>query len=229
MNQTRHDKTTYAEKYGGEVGLLSNRLTALRQADERWAFNIHARDSDGILSRVFWINPYQRTLAALYGDVVILDVSEGRNVFDYHLTTFVVIDGENNSRNIGFCLTEKQDHETFEWMLNQMRPFLTRLTAIMTDRAPQMASAILVVFPHVFHCICRWHLLRNLTENLSSKLRSNFKLFLRNFGEVYLYGSPRSFEVGWNRLLIRWPEAAPYLRAKVYAEREKVHDMLWSC
>jgi hypothetical protein len=51
------------------------------------------------------MSPYQLALARLYGEVITLDVSENRNAYKMHLTTLVVVDGKNRTRNIAYCLS----------------------------------------------------------------------------------------------------------------------------
>jgi len=223
MDQARRDKQNHVQAFGGEISLLLKRLTDYQLEDQRWGWAVDSR-SDGTLSRLWWINPFQRTLVEIYGDVILVDVCEGRNDVDFHLTTFVVIDGENKSRDVAFCISERQDEDTFLWMFRQMNKYLSpRFSAVFTDRDPAMNAALQEIWSDKFHGICLWHLQKNLTENLGSVLRSNFYLFMRDFWEVYRLGSPPSFVIGWQRLLAKYPEAVTYLKNNIFPDRQKVH------
>src|SRR5437762_12840901 len=72
-------------------------------------------------TRLWWMSPYQQLLAKFFGFVLLLDSSEGKNMFDYHVTTFIVIDGNNKSRNIAYCVHKGRDGETFAWMFGHVK------------------------------------------------------------------------------------------------------------
>lgn len=222
INQTRQDKREYVSKFGGDIGLIVNRLSHLKLTDDRWDFAVHTKP-DGTVSRLWWINPYQRTLAGIYGDILVLDVSEGRNLYDYYLTSFIVVDGEGNSRNIAHAVSEQQDEHTFCWIFRQMNKHLSisKFIGIFTDRGTGIDPAIREVWPNIFHGLCLWHIQKNITENLSGLLNINYVHFKNEFWEVYRMGSPDSFEIAWQRLLNNWPEAVTYLMDNLYPDKEK--------
>ena len=180
-----------------------------------------------IESRQSRMSPGQVALARLYGEVMVLDVSEGRNLYKMHLTTIVVVDGDNRTRNIAYCLSERQDTDTFVWIFQYVarvinrQPAVTKLGAVFSDRDHAIAAAIKKVWPNVFHGICLWHLHENLAKNLSSLLTSSLQLFMHDFWETYRMGSPETFEVAWEQLLSRWPSAVQYLQYYIYPDREK--------
>ena len=221
MQQTRNDKQDHNKKCGGEVKTLMKRLGDLKLQDSQWEYRVDVGE-DGTLSRLFWMSPYQRTLAEFHGEVLILDVSEGRNMYDFYLTTFVVIDAENNTRNIAYCVSENQDEETFEWMFRHLNQYLPpKFLAIFSDRAAAIANAIDTVWPNVFHGICLWHLQKNIVENLSSRLGGRFRAFMRDFWNVYRQGSPAAFYREWTLMFRRWPQASDYLQNHIWPDREK--------
>ena len=76
-----------------------------------WEYAVYTQLNQ--LNHLFWMNPYQKILAKFFGDVIILDTCHGKNLYDYALTTFIVIDGDNESRNIGYCLHLYENKETF--------------------------------------------------------------------------------------------------------------------
>jgi len=143
-------------------------------------------------------------------------------MYDFYLTTFVVIDAENNTRNIAYCVSENQDEETFEWMFRHLNQYLPpKFVAIFSDRAAAIANAIDTVWPNVFHGICLWHLQKNIVENLSSRLGGRFRAFMRDFWNVYRQGSPAAFYREWTLMFRRWPQASDYLQNHIWPDREK--------
>jgi hypothetical protein len=214
------------ETHGGEVNLLSNKLQEMDKVDPGWK---HAfwHNQRNIMSRFFWMSPYQIVLAQTYGEALIFDVSVNRNKYKMYLTTFIVVDGENVSRNVAYCLSDRQDTDTFAWMLDRYKaavnekPGFATLTSIWTDRDAAMSAAIEKVYPDVFHGTCTWHLQENLDKNVKPSCRLVYHNFLNEFWDCYLKGSPEAFEVAWERLLEAWPNHVEYLQLSIYPDRQK--------
>ena len=221
MEQTRTDKHNHTTREGGEVKTLMKRLGDLKNEDADWEYRADV-DETGTLTRLWWMSPYQRTLAKFHGEVLILDVSEGRNMYDFYLTTFVVVDAENNTRNIAYCISESQDGETFEWMFRHLNHYLpASFVAVFSDRDGAIANAIESVWPNVFHGICLWHLHKCIVTNLAAKMGGRFKSFMWDFWKVYRQGSPAAFVHEWGNMIRRWPESADYLLTYIWPDREK--------
>ena len=112
------------------------------------------------LARFFWMSPYQISLASLYADVITLDVSENRDCYGMYISIFIVVEGENRSCDIAFCLSERQDVETFIWMFTHLKnilaqpPVVTQLMVIFSDRAQAIISAVAQCWLSVFHGYC---------------------------------------------------------------------------
>lgn len=226
MNQARRDQRCAANLEGGQVNALLNRLTELEKNEGGWFYSFWHNDNDR-LARFFWMSPYQVSLTRLHGDVIVVDVSEGRNVYNMYLTTFIIIDGENRSRDIAFCLSERQDQQTFKWMFQLLKsifdrsPVLMQPEAIFSDRDLAIAGALSDIWPEVFHGSCIWHIHENLIKNLRSKLGPLWTQFMMEFWEVYRMGSPATFGIAWNRLLTNYEGAAHYLMTSLYPDHKK--------
>ena len=76
-----------------------------------WVWGVD-HDERAVVSRLFFMNPLQVSLLEAHGHVLIVDTTENRNMFRYHLTTICVVDGENKRRNIAHLLHETHDQET---------------------------------------------------------------------------------------------------------------------
>jgi len=59
--------------------------------------------------------------------------------------------------------------------------------------------------------LCQWHLVKNITTNLISKLSSNWQSFIRNFYSCLYETNETNFNSVWDSLKIQFPEAASYL------------------
>src|SRR5436190_14279730 len=213
MNQARADDRKMIDADGGQVNALSNRLSQLEAQEEGWIYR-YWHNNQGRLGRFFWMNPWQVSMLRIYGDVLVVDISEARNIYNMYLTTIIVIDSENKSRDAAFCLSERQDATTFEWIFQLIQYAMckdpnqfTKLTAVFSDRALAIALAIAEVWPDVFHGQCLWHLLGNLMKNLQGLLgQPRWGRFMSDFWQVYRKGSWQTFEEAWSRLLDEYPE-----------------------
>ena len=221
MTQARKDKLDYLQQNGGDVSMLLQKIDACKLDEPGWEYA--ACSELNKLTRLFWMNPYQKVLARFFGDVIIIDSSEGKNLYDYHLTTFVVINGDNESRNIGYCLHLYEDEEAYTWMFRNMRNILgtSMPETIFTDRAGGIDCGIKSTWPDAYHGICLWHLAKNLRENLLGCLHKGFPTFMQDFWTVYRKGSPVEFEAAWAKLLNDWTAAQSYLKKEIYSDKEK--------
>ena len=175
---------------------LLQKINGLKASDENWVcypdFKLSSTSTEDNsvheLTRLFWMSPYQRELGKRFGDVLQVDVSEGHNGYNFYLTTFVMVDGENNSRNLAYCLHDRQDAPTFEWMFQHLDPFLNSgcvFSAIFSDRDGAIIKAVEKVWPEVFHGHCLWHLLKNIRKKLGPLLQGEFSKFMSDFWDVY--------------------------------------------
>jgi len=149
--------------------------------DGNWEYAVYTQLNQ--LNRLFWMNPYQKVLRKFFGDVIILDTCHGKNLYDYALTTFIMIDEDNESCNIGYYLHLYEDEEMFTWMFCAMRNILRTSfpESIFLDHAPAIECGIRSIWPDAYHGVCLWHLQKNLTENLARCLRNAFLTFMQDF------------------------------------------------
>lgn len=222
MNQARANKRRYFDQYGGDAGVLLKRLNEKKLEDDEWEYASHV--DLGKLDRLWWMSPYQKLMGKFSGEVLILDVSEGRNLYDYYLTTFMVIDGENKSRSVAFCVHQTQDGQTFEWMFRQMDRVLSKSfmpETIFTDMDLGIEYGVRKVWETKFHGFCLWHILKNIRTRLGLPLGGAFNAFMQDFWEVYRIGSEDLFDQGWYRLMNKWSAARGYLHRELYPKRHK--------
>jgi len=107
LQQIRTDAIEGLKRKGGDIYVLANSL--IEKKEEGWDYEMFSDPIDQRLSRVWWITPAQMDLLRDFGNVLVLDTSEGKNIYDYFLLTFVIVDGENVTRNVGYCIHDKQD------------------------------------------------------------------------------------------------------------------------
>ena len=225
MHKTKTHAKMKTRCAGGQMAELHRRFAEKVRLDN-WVMEIWL-NSNGRVGRLFWMTPAMLAWVRLYGTQILVDGAEGRNSYRMALTTFCVINGNNQSRNVAHCLHETKDQGTYEWMLTILKRQIENSIAsvivksIFSDRERAIAAALIVVWPEVFHGVCLWHLTENIKKNLRPVMGQDFHPFLNQFWETYSKGSPASFEIAWNRLLRQWPAASRYLTANIYPDREK--------
>ena len=220
MEQVRRDRLAEIEKNGGDAGMLLDYLTELEEKNPGWKHASTVRD--GRLVGLVWMSPLQQELGRLWGDVVQVDASEGRNLYDFYLTTFVLIDGEGKSRNMAYALHAEQDAPTFSWINRFVNRTLSTVGfphVVLRDRAGAIALGVSEIWPNAFQIECFWHIISNIKQNLTKKMGTGYAAFYRDFIQMYRMGSETSFRRAWETLRLRWPHAMPYL--------EGPHNGLW--
>ena len=133
---------------------------------------------------------------------------------------FGIFTGVNNhgqSTCFAGALINSESTESFTWLFSS---FLE----LANNHAPQVLltdndSAMALAFTRTFepfgtkHRLCLWHLLKNVMINLTSKLGSQWKLFLKAFYECLNELEISDFLNKWNKLSSDFPNAAEYLQS----------------
>jgi hypothetical protein len=76
--------------------------------------------------------------------------------------------------------------------------------------------------PGVDHLRCRWHIRQNINKHIRPLLKgqgARWTLFNRQFRQCMDEPSQRIFEEHWKRLMVSYPEAAPYMNREVYSDK----------
>jgi len=225
MNQARSDARAETSNIGGDVNWIVSKLEEWEQKTPGWVYKLHPNE-DGRLSRFFWMSPKQIALFRLYGYVIQFDVSYNRTRYGFYLTTVILVDGENRSRNVAYCLSERQDQEAFLWVFRHLQkvmrddPNTVGLEAVFSDRAGAISVAVGEIWPMTFHGKCIFHLRENLKKNLIGRLKWRLPAFEEQFWKVYGMPSPASFINTRNELLRDWTEVSDYLEQHIFSDYE---------
>ncbi|CAD6920114.1 unnamed protein product, partial [Tilletia controversa] len=77
-----------------------------------------------------------------FGDVVIADVAQGRNMYQMPLNVFCVVDGAGRTRNVAYVVQDRQDHDAHQWALQQLVSASgSKPSVIMSDQDAAFMSA----------------------------------------------------------------------------------------
>ncbi|CAD6917980.1 unnamed protein product [Tilletia controversa] len=97
-----------------------------------------------------------------FGDVVIADVAQGRNMYQMPLNVFCVVDGAGRTRNVAYVVQDRQDHDAHQWALQQLVSASgSKPSVIMSDQDAAFMSAVRKVCPDANYLLCLWHLWKN--------------------------------------------------------------------
>src|SRR4051794_13786627 len=101
---------------------------------------------------------------------------------------FGIFTGMNNyeqSTCFAEALLSSENAEYFTWLFNKFLELTNNhvLQVLLTDNDNAIALAFTRTFEYfeTKHCLCLWYLLKNMMTNLSSKLGSQWKPFLKAF------------------------------------------------
>ncbi|CAD6942254.1 unnamed protein product [Tilletia controversa] len=206
--------------YGGDVASLLSWLAKEKVKDARFTYSFHCHPQTGALQRLFMSSPVMIDALGQFGDVLIADVAQGRNVYNMPLNVFSVIDGCGKTRNIGYAVQDREDHASHAWVLHALlRTTGKKPSVIISDQDAAFISAVREVLPTSHHVLCLYHLWQNIVKQLKGKLRGQWVSFAQSFWRVYKAPSPNAFEARWRDLLESYPRARTYLETYQYKNR----------
>lgn len=222
LNVSRREAMDEIRQRGGDMHAIFTELQQLRQTEPGWEFRADT-DNDGRLLALWWQSSAQADLAAKYGDVIINDNTYNRNQYGYTLNIGIVINGMGKSRNIWYCIHEREDTSTHEWVLSTYKSISGRSPEVFaSDRDPALEPAVKIVFPTTFHLICLHHLKGNVVTRLRPAVGTNlWPSFMDDFWEMYRAVSPEIFDRRFDALCQKYSGAADYLRSNLYPCRDR--------
>lgn len=121
------------------------------------------------------MSPDDVVLASRYRNV---DSTYKTNRFGMPLTLFVTLDEHGKTQIVGSALICNEKTSTYQWICDRYRDAINACPRVVfTDADPAVSAAISNSWSGVSHFYCIWHIVLNLTKNLSSALGDRFKSF----------------------------------------------------
>jgi hypothetical protein len=176
------------------------------------------------LCGVFWMIANQIILWSRYSDVVLHDNTSRTNKYNYPLSLFIFVDNEGKSCLGAQAFLNDETQESYEWILQQTLDATGSeprvIIVIITDMDPAMDAACKIIYKNTYHIHCIWHLSQNLPKRLKSKLgTTNFKAFINEFWKAQNALCVDVFELRFQALMEKYPEACDYLQSTIYPTR----------
>lgn len=216
MYEVHRRATEDMDRLGGDFASIYASCEAALETDPGF---IRRTELDANLRPVylFWANGEQAALAREHSDVLVVDGTYNTNKYGFTLTIGIVVDGFGHSRNVWYCIHQRDDQPTMNQMMrHHLLVALRSPDLVASDRQPSLIAAVALVLATAFHVYCLHHLTGNIDQRLRSALGGEWEAFLADFWGVYRAVSPAAFDHLWGNLLARFPRAAQYLQTELY-------------
>ncbi|VAI12931.1 unnamed protein product [Triticum turgidum subsp. durum] len=179
------------------VGYLKRRT--IEQGMFYWDVQV---DQEGQMTNFFWRDGRSRVDYDCFGDVVVFDTSYRTNKYNMICAPFVGINHHMQNVMFGCAFMLDESLTSYEWLL---KSFLESMggcppKTIFTDQNDTISKAIEVILPETCHCLCQWHIEKNLqahldTPNASGTFHSMFMKCMKDCE------SETEFEETWAMML----------------------------
>ncbi|KAE8737484.1 hypothetical protein FOCC_FOCC017052 [Frankliniella occidentalis] len=118
--------------------------------------------------------------------ILVVDETHGTNQYKYQLLTVIVIDDDRRGWPVAHLITSKSDHHTLQYLFKALKSRIgeeVSVNCVITDDDPALINAMSLGFAvPLTHLLCKWHVIKNLKDNLRSKAPS--ELFEPIFSEI---------------------------------------------
>jgi len=120
-------------------------------------------------------NDFQLSMLGKFGsDIVCIDSTHGTNIYDFHLTTLLVVDEFENGIPAAFCISNNKDTATWITFFEKLRDrsILLQPKVFMSDIDDSFYNAWKIVMkPANMRLLCTWHVDRAWRTNLQEKIK----------------------------------------------------------
>ncbi|CAD6890599.1 unnamed protein product, partial [Tilletia caries] len=100
INTAKNDRQVEYAKKGGDAASLLVWLAAQKDKDQGFRYACQVHKETGALRRLFVCSAEMVNALQRFGDVIIADVAQGRNIYQMPLNIFCVVDGAGRTRNV---------------------------------------------------------------------------------------------------------------------------------
>ena len=224
LDDARRTNRNAVQNLGGDFFAIVQKLSELKNADQRWVFQVQVDKITRQFKRLFWMSPIQVSLAQRFSDVIINDIAMGRNQYGLPLNIFVVIDQFFSSRNIAYSVHTSEMADEHQWALDclfaVLPPYPDRVFFSDADLGLDLAVSRRPSSEIAFHGRCLNHLDGNIIKKIAPLLGPLYQSFREAFWSVYYSISPTALQEAWDELLMKFPAAQPYLQKEIWPDRE---------
>ncbi|XP_078157878.1 protein FAR1-RELATED SEQUENCE 9-like isoform X2 [Carex rostrata] len=125
-------------------------------------------DSEGRMTNLFFHDGRSYIDYDCFGDVVVFDTTYRINKYNMVCAPFLGVNHHWQNVMFGCAFLLDESIESYEWLF---RSFVESMgghapKSLFTDQNPAAAKAIENVLPDTCHCLCQWHVLKNMESHL---------------------------------------------------------------
>lgn len=205
----------------GEAKLMLDFFIQMQSMNSNFFYAVDLGE-DQRLKNLLWIDAKSRHDYINFSDVVSFDTTYVRNKYKMPLALFVGVNQHYQFILLGCALISDESAATYSWLLQTWLKGVGGQVpkVIITDHDMTLKSVISDVFPSACHCICLWHILGKVSENLAPVIKKN-ENFMAKF-EKCIYRSLTSddFDNRWEKILDRFELRQDECMQSLYEDRK---------
>ncbi|XP_031486387.1 protein FAR1-RELATED SEQUENCE 5-like [Nymphaea colorata] len=170
-----------------------------------------------------WVDSRSRMAYSHLGDVVTLDTTYRRNLYEMPFVLFIGVDQHKQFVLFGCGLLLDESEASYVWLFNTWVEAMSgqHPNALMTDDDPAIVAAVARVFRKTQHCFCKRHILKKFSKKLG-RLESKHKSLREDFLKCINLTEPNDeFESCWWSLLDKYELQENQWLYLLYRSREK--------
>lgn len=107
------------------------------------------------------------------GKIMVVDETHGTNVYKYKLLTCLIVDNNRRGWPVAHLITSRSDAPTLAFFFQSLEERVGSdiIRTVITDDDQALINAMNIGFSNKpRHLLCKWHILKNLKENLRTKV-----------------------------------------------------------
>lgn len=205
----------------GEAKLMLDFFIQMQSMNSNFFYAVDLGE-DQRLKNLLWIDAKSRHDYINFCDVVSFDTTYVRNKYKMPLALFVGVNQHYQFILLGCALISDESAATYSWLLQTWLKGVGGQVpkVIITDHDMTLKSVISDVFSSACHCICLWHILGKVSENLAPVIKKN-ENFMAKF-EKCIYRSLTSddFDNRWEKILDRFELRQDECMQSLYEDRK---------
>nr|XP_027190196.1 protein FAR-RED ELONGATED HYPOCOTYL 3 isoform X5 [Cicer arietinum] len=177
---------------------------------------------DQRLKNLLWIDAKSRHDYINFCDVVSFDTTYVRNKYKMPLALFVGVNQHYQFILLGCALISDESATTYSWLL---RTWLKGVggqvpKVIITDHDKTLKSVISDIFPSACHCVCLWHILGKVSENLAPVIKKHVNFMAKFEKCIFRSLTSDDFDNRWEKILDRFELRQDECMRSLYEDRK---------
>ncbi|KAI5411087.1 variant 2, Protein FAR-RED ELONGATED HYPOCOTYL 3 [Lathyrus oleraceus] len=205
----------------GEAKLMLDFFIQMQNMNSNFFYAVDLGE-DQRLKSLLWIDAKSRYDYINFCDVVSFDTTYVRNKYKMPLVIFVGVNQHYQFILLGCALISDESATTFSWLL---RTWLKGVggqvpKVIITDHDMTLKSVISDIFPSACHCVCLWHIMGKVSENLAPVIKKH-ENFMAKFEKcVFRSLTSDDFDNRWEKILDRFELRQDECMLSLYEDRK---------